>query len=248
MVAAFAQPPAQFHDEDALSALMQTLGTPADRRTTPRFEVQYTVEFDGQRARGLCTDISLSGMRVRLTGEGFVNDLNDLKCWIWIQGGLIRLTGKVVRVARSREVAIRFTGPLNAVGRMRLNQYVAGTPRTPDEAGEFRKVVSLDERRPSRGTRPPLKQESGFLVIDEVTIPHIAARQAEKKRQEDAARARAVAGAAEAAKGREADGDDAGEFASPPHAEGKPFVSTMSRNRGVSLMKFWIDRRSSHHH
>ena len=228
----------EHHDSEQLAALMSSLHAPDDRRDEPRFACSYTVEFEGQPARGVVTEISRAGMRIRLAPDNYapdnyITDVQDLRCWIWIQGGILKLQGHIVRVGTQREICMRFAVDYRSLVRSRLCAYVPGVSNDLKvlTAGTPRKAIAVP--RAQRALTRGLRLEDGHLVVKERGLAELGIRQAAKKAAEEARKAEA--GANEAA---EREAAEAAAKAAKPAG-----VSTMRRGRDASLLDFWTRLR-----
>lgn len=251
------------HEEDKLAALMATLQTRSDRREMPRFACSYNVEFDNLGVKGVVVDISRSGMRLELT-QGNLATFADLNCWIWIDGSIVRIAGNVIRYVGGRQIAVRFHANPRSVGRNRLFTYVSGPEEIPG-LDDLERIAATRFARPGQAAQPghaaqrgqvartereALAYDSGFVVIDERVLPavsRIAAQQAAIRQASMRVEAAKHARPPLAAKPEPQD-DDSADAQRGPGAQKQAAAGTMARSRGASLMKFWIDRRTSSHY
>jgi hypothetical protein len=235
-----------FHDSAELAALMDSLAGPDDRRGEPRFDCSYTVEFENQPAKGVVTDISRNGMRIRLAPDNYITDVKDLKCWIWIHGGILKLSGQIVRVGRKREISIKFLNPVRSLGHSRLCSYVGGFGDVMVDLPQA-KLRATGANRPERAlTRGLRLDEGGFLVVKEHGVPELSDRLAGQRAREAAQQAEAESKAKAEATERET--AEKASLEAARQVSGSSGISTMRRSRGAGILSFWIDRRGSSHY
>lgn len=77
-------------------------------RVTCTHRVEWADAQSGLTNRGVCTDLSQSGMCITTVGRVRLSQVDDLRFFLWADGSLLKVPGRIVRQKRGVEFGIEF--------------------------------------------------------------------------------------------------------------------------------------------